>query len=192
MLQHGEMVHSQYAQLIAALNANDTQYKELRDVYARYRDKLPAPEVLERYHTYHDCGKHLCEIIDGCTGKRQFPNHAEISAKQYATIFPEDGFTKQLIAMDMNFHILRGDDLIRTCRSPFAPILYFTAWAEINANAEMFGGRQSESYKIKRSRLIQAGKKLLNHKENNNVAILNVQAQPSAGEENLSVQGVQL
>jgi hypothetical protein len=175
MHQHGESVHHQYKELLLALGNDAVEYKELRDVYAKYAGKLPSPEILERYHIYHDCGKHLCLTIDEATGKRQFPNHAEISSKQYATIFPEDGFTKQLIAMDMDFHILRGDDLLKTCRSPFAPILYFTAWAEVNANAEMFGGRQSESYKIKRSRLIQAGKKLLNHnKENNNVAILNV------------------
>jgi hypothetical protein len=61
----------------------------------------------------------------------------------------------------MDFHLLKGDDLIKLCESPFAPILYFTAWAEINSNATMFGGYESESYKIKRSRLIQAGKKLL-------------------------------
>lgn len=161
MLQHGLSVHEHYKALLQELTSDNVECKELRALYAKYKSKLPPAEVLERYHVYHDCGKHLCLTID--CGKRHFPNHAEISSKQYAAIFPEDGFTKQLIAMDMDFHHMRGDDLLRTCHSPFAPILYFTAWAEINANAEMFGGRDSESYKIKRSRLIQAGKKLLNN-----------------------------
>ncbi len=161
MLQHGQSVHYHYNLLMNELAGGTVECKELRALYERYKGKLPPASVLERYHVYHDCGKHICLEIN-CDGKRTFPNHAEHSAKQFSLIFPEDGFTKQLIAKDMDFHILRGDDLLKTCRSPFAPILYFTAWAEVNANAEMFGGRESESYKIKRSRLIQAGKKLFN------------------------------
>lgn len=161
MLQHGQLVHEKYKELIAKLDANDIEYAELHALYARYGRSLPPSAVLESYHVYHDCGKHLTLTI-GEDGKRRYPNHHEASARQYSHIFPEDGFTTTLIRMDMDFHILRGDDLLRLCRSPFAPILCFTAWAEINANAEMFGGKESESYKIKRSRLIQAGKKLLN------------------------------
>lgn len=157
MLQHGQLVHEEYKKLIAT---QDIECAELKQLFARFGSRLPPAEVLERYHVYHDCGKHLTLTIED--GKRRFPNHAEISSKQYLTIFPEDCFTGQLIRMDMDFHILRGDDLLKLCRSPFASILYFTAWAEINANAGMFGGKESESYKIKRSRLIQAGKKLLN------------------------------
>lgn len=159
MLQHGQLVHEKYKELISSLAAGTSKHAELNALYSKYN--LPPPSVLERYHVYHDCGKHLCETI-GEDGRRRFPNHAEVSAQQYAHLFPEDGFTINLIRRDMDFHALKGDDLVQLCKSPFAPILYFTAWAEINANAEMFGGTESESYKIKRSRLIQAGKKLLN------------------------------
>jgi hypothetical protein len=159
MVQHGQSVHAHYKQLIESL-ADGGECKELRQLYAKFGKSLPPPSVLERYHVYHDCGKHLCLTID--CGKKHFPNHAEWSARQYSHLFPEDGFTTALIRHDMDFHILRGDDIKALWKSPFAPILYFTAWAEINANAEMFGGRDSESYKIKRSRLIQAGKKFLN------------------------------
>lgn len=161
MLEHGHKVHDAYKELIADLDASSTKYAELLPIYAKFKTHLPPAKVLENYHIMHDCGKHLVLTIND--GKRHFPNHAEASANQFAIIFPEDGFSKQLIAMDMDFHLHRGDDLLRTCRSPFAPILYFTAWAEINANAEMFGGKSSDSYKIKRSRLIKAGKKLLNN-----------------------------
>lgn len=162
MLQHGQSVHGHYRQLLQELISDNVECKELRALYVKYKSKLPPAEVLERYHVYHDCFKHGVITIDE-NGKRHFPNHAEASANQFSIIFPEDGFTKQLIAMDMDFHLLRGDDLLRTCHSPFAPILYFTAHAEVEANASIFGGRDSESYKIKRSRLIQAGKKLLNN-----------------------------
>lgn len=157
MLQHGQAVHAQYLQLISDLQSGQTDCKELQQLWAEFGDRLPPPSALSKYHIYHDCGKHLCLTIED--GKRRFPNHAEWSAKQYAHIFPDDGFTTALIRHDMDFHMLRGDELKKLWKSPFAPILYFTAWAEINANAEMFGGRESESYKIKRSRLIQAAKK---------------------------------
>lgn len=161
MLQHGELVHLKYKQLIAALEAGDPEYSCIQALFDQF--KLPPAEVLERYQTCHDCGKHLClEISED--GKRRFPNHSEVSAQQFLIIYPDDGFSAALIRQDMGFHTLRGEELIKLCGSPFAPVLYFTAWAEIEANAEMFGGKGSESFKIKRSRLIQAGKKLTQRK----------------------------
>ena len=161
MLQHGESVHRHYKELIASIERGERP--EFDALYSMLR--LPAAEVLKAYHIYHDCGKPLClTVVDG---KRQYPHHAAVSAEQYLRIFPTEGFTAALIKNDMNFHIMKGDDLLKFCKSPFAPILYFTAWAEIAANAEMFGGTQSESYKIKRSRLIQSGKKLLNSLKGN-------------------------
>jgi hypothetical protein len=160
MLQHGQMVYEKYKALIAALDLGLGDPILLK-IYEKYKGHLPPTKILKRYMWLHDCGKGLCLEI-GEDGKRRFPNHAEVSANQFANLFPEDGFTTTLIRMDMDFHILRGDDLIRLCRSPLSPILYFTAWAEIFANAEMFGGIESDSFKIKAKRLIQAGKKLLN------------------------------
>lgn len=164
MLQHGQLVHEKYKLLMwlmSTLEADDIEYAQLLRIYKKVQHQLPPVEVLERYHVYHDCGKHLALTIDE-DGKRRYPDHASISSRQYLHLFPEETLTAHLIERDMDFHTLRGDDLIKLCRSPFAPILYFTAWAEIEANAEMFGGKESESYKIKRSRLLQAGKKLLN------------------------------
>jgi hypothetical protein len=163
MLQHGQSVHAQYRQIQRDFELGQLDCKELQALYLRFGHELPDAESLERYHVYHDCGKHLC-VIQTAEGKKQFPNHAAVSAQQYGILFPEDSTTKQLISLDMAFHTLRGEELLRLCINPLAPVLYFTAWAEVNANAQMFGGRSSESYKIKRSRLIQAGKKLLSNK----------------------------
>lgn len=159
MLQHGELVHKKYKLLMTQLSEGTTKYAELRSLFMQY--KLPPPSILANYHIYHDCGKHLTLTI-GEDGKRRFPNHAEVSANQYSHIFPDDQFTVNLIRKDMDFHTLRGDDLMDLLKHPLAPALYFSAWAEIMANAEMFGGEDSDSYKIKAKRLIQAGKKLLN------------------------------
>lgn len=162
LLQHGEMVHSHYVELISQLDAGYHECPELNKLWSLLKHSIPPLDIIKRYHVYHDCGKHLCLEI-GEDGKRHFPNHAEYSAAQYAHIFPEDGFITTLIRRDLDFHTLKGDDILQLWKSPFAPALYFTAWAEISANAEMFGGKQSDSYKIKRSRLIQAGKKYLNN-----------------------------
>lgn len=156
MLQHGESVAAQYGLLIEQLESG-TCDSTLASLYQKLKTKLPPPEALVRYHIYHDCCKHLCLEVDE-QGRRHFPNHAEWSAKQFELIFPEDKFAAVLIRKDMDFHTMKGEELQQLCKSPFAPILYFTAWAEINANAEMFGGRDSTSYKIKAKKLLKAAK----------------------------------
>lgn len=150
MLKHGQLVHQKYKDLITS-SGHDKPDKFIDKI----RNKLPPPEVLKAYHIYHDCGKHLCLEVDE-QGRRHFPNHAEWSSKQFAYIFPDDTFSAVLIAKDMDFHTKRGEELCALCKSPFAPILLLTAFAEINANASMFGGQQSDSYKIKFKRLMKA------------------------------------
>ena len=161
MLQHGQMVHESYIQLIADLDANaeDPAFQKL---YAMTRDKLLSIDALKNYHIYHDCGKHI-EIEYDAEGRRHFPNHAANSAMQYAILFRQDVNTQFLILHDMCFHIGKGDDLMWLFQHPLGPSLFFTALAEINANCQMFGGRNSQSYKIKRSRLIQTSKKYLKY-----------------------------
>lgn len=113
-------------------------------------------ETIRKYQIYHDCGKHLCRVIED--GKQRFPNHAYWSSAQYLNIW-HDHLIAMLILRDMDFHTLKGDDLIDLWRQPLAPTLYFTAWAEIIANSEMFGGFDSTSFKIKKKALISAAKK---------------------------------
>lgn len=164
MLEHGQRVHDSYVQLRSDLIASQFEQDEpaLQAWFNRIRETMPetllAPEDLRAYHVYHDCGKHLVLCTDD-TGRRHFPDHALASAVQYKALFPNDPKTHWLIAHDMDFHTMRGDDLRVLWTQPLAATLYLTAWAEIRANAAMFGGLESESYKIKRSRLLQAAKK---------------------------------
>jgi hypothetical protein len=155
MLQHGQQVHEEYILLTERLQAG-TEHEILQRIYNQV--KLPPIDVLKNYHLFHDDGKPFCLEI-GEDGKRRFPNHAEKSAEIYLQVFPEDKFTAMLIKSDMLFHNSKMCDIIDLWNNPIAPILYFTAWAEINANAKMFGGKDSTSYKIKAKHLIQAGKK---------------------------------
>ncbi len=164
MLEHGQRVHDAYVQLHAGLVASNFEETEpaLQAWFDRIQEStahtLLSPNAARMYHAYHDCGKHLVLCTDD-TGRRHFPDHASASAMQYQAIFPNDHQTQWLIAHDMDFHTMRGDALRALWDEPLAATLYLTAWAEIRANAAMFGGLESESYKIKRSRLLQAAKK---------------------------------
>ncbi len=160
MLEHGQAVHEQYQQLVAALCAGNAPHAVLNQLYGQHSSAIAPATQLRAYHLYHDCGKPLCLTVTA-DGKRQFPDHARVSSEQYLAVFPEDQSTARLILRDMDFHTARGAELLELCADPDAITLYLTAWAEVAANAAIFGGTTSESYKIKRSRLISAGKKLL-------------------------------
>jgi hypothetical protein len=77
-------------------------------------------------------------------------------------VFPDEYKVAELIRLDLQLHILRGEELAEFIKvnSALIPTLYFTAWAEIMANAAMFGGIESTSFKIKRKHLIAVGKKI--------------------------------
>jgi hypothetical protein len=148
--RHGREVHDWYKKLCA-----DPTLTGDAKIIAWFEEYVPAD--LKQYHFFHDCGKPFCQTIDE-NGKEHYPNHSEMSAKKYIEMFGS-GPVADMILHDMDFHTKRGDDLVNTWRLSFADHLYATAWAEIFANAELFGGRESDSFKIKRKRLIQALKK---------------------------------
>lgn len=144
MLQHGEMVREEYQKLLLCLP----------EYILDLRDLVLSSEITDRYQVFHDCGKPYC-VSDG---EARFPNHAETSASTWLSLHPEDKIVADLMRHDMDFHLGTHD-----WTSPLAPTLYLTAWAELFANANMFGGVESTSFKIKRKRLIKAGKDYVRH-----------------------------
>jgi hypothetical protein len=165
MIEHGESVHNNYTQLLNQLEGGKEIINLPRSIYELY-DKtkhLLVPNFTAyRYHLYHDCGKPLC-LVETSDGKRQYPNHEIWSSRQFLEIWSTDYKTATLILMDMDFHKLRGDDLVELWKDPLAATLYWTAWAEVISNSKMFGGYESDSFKIKRKRLINAAKKYGNN-----------------------------
>lgn len=114
-------------------------------------DLFPLDKI-KKYTIFHDCGKPDCiTIIDG---KRHFPNHAEISYQVFKEFDPE---VADLIRDDMVMH-LKGE--LPNWERRHALTLLIVALAEIHANAEMFGGIDSDSFKIKWKRINQKGKQL--------------------------------
>ena len=148
-LQHGQSVNYWYL----TLYADQTMFghPEIEEWAKSYHVK-----DLRAYHFNHDCSKPYIRIIDE-SGKEHYPNHSFESSKRYIAEHGHDQFA-DMILHDMDFHTKRGEELKETWSLPYSDDLYFTAWSEIFANAELFGGRESDSFKIKRKRLIKAFK----------------------------------
>lgn len=117
-------------------------------------------ETIRLYNIYHDCGKPFCLVVTE-DGRRHFPNHAEESAKVWSSI-SDNKKVGELIGLDMLLHTCNAKELealnldIKT-----AFTLLITALAELHSNAEMFGGIQSTSFKIKYKRWNKRGKQIL-------------------------------
>jgi hypothetical protein len=156
MLDHGKMVASSYDELIDQLESGTHEIQLLNDLYELLKNNLVDSLAIRRYQVYHDCGKPFCEP----TEERKYPDHARHSSEQWLTLFPEDVDIAELMRLDMVFHEGADESFYH---HRLAPTLYLTAWAEIYANCQMFGGTNSTSFKIKKKKLIQQGKKFIKH-----------------------------
>jgi hypothetical protein len=106
------------------------------------------------YHYNHDISKpYIIEYDEN--GNPHYPNHSYHSHLLYIERFGHDQYA-DMILHDMDFHKKRGDDINKVWLLHYSNHLYATAWAEIYANSELFGGIDSTSFKIKRKQLIKA------------------------------------
>lgn len=152
MLQHGKMVHREYRKLIDRLNSEEEDVF-LCEMYKILKPLLLDEKTIRRYQIFHDCGKPFSNQENG----KKFADHAKHSANQWRELFPSDVVIFDLMLYDMAFHEGASDEIYRM---QIAPTLYLTAWAELYANCRMFGGEESTSFKIKKKKLTQQGKKL--------------------------------
>ena len=159
ILQHGEAVASKFKDLINGR----TEGFRLPDWFIQNEDflkaRLPNLELLETYHIYHDCGKPYCRTVDA-DGKQHFPDHARISGAIWRTL-GGDPTIARFIEHDMDMHLLKPADAAAYPHLDLAPTLLLTALAELHANADMFGGIESTSFKIKWKCLNKVGNILI-------------------------------
>lgn len=167
MLKHGEMVYEEYRKIIQAIESKNEDYfsnigfsfewEFIEKLYSYQYDV----DTMKSYQIYHDCGKHLSKTIDE-NGKIHYPNHAQYSSDLYGQYF-NNPIAQDLILKDLNFHSFKCDQIVEWIEAENKQTLaslYITAWSELLANASLFGGIDSDSFKIKRKKLIQSGKKL--------------------------------
>jgi hypothetical protein len=125
--------------------------------------KLFDDEIMDAYTLYHDCGKPYCRTVDA-EGKQHFPDHANVSHQVWTKIFPDKPNTAligNLIKMDMDIHCLKSEQLEAFAERPEAISLLITGLCEIHANASMFGGIESTSFKIKWKQIDKRGRQIL-------------------------------
>jgi uncharacterized protein YlaN (UPF0358 family) len=172
VLEHGISVKNYLFDLINHLRSNTPlQYEwKLPDWVLENKDlllsSLPDDETLELYTVYHDCGKPFCLEIDE-NGKRHFPNHAEVSYQIFNQVF-NNSVAAELILHDMDIHLLKSDGVVQFCQNLHALTLLLTGLAELHSNAQMFGGLDSTSFKIKWKCINQRGKQIINQLKNKN------------------------
>lgn len=150
---HGLMVAERYADLIGPRSMEWRLPDWVDD--PKIKDHLLSPELMHRYHLYHDCGKPACRTPEG-----RFPDHAAVSKR----VWLENGGDAEvgdLIGMDMDVHLLKGEGLAEFAARPQAAALLLTALSEIHANAGMFGGIESTSFKIKWKHINKRGRQVL-------------------------------
>jgi len=110
-------------------------------------DLLLPSNIMQEYHVYHDCGKPFCVEVDK-NGNSHFPSHAKKSKEIWQFIKGNKQVGK-LIEMDMDIHLLKNEGVEEFSKRKEAVSLIFTGLAEVHSNAEMFGGIDSKSFKIK-------------------------------------------
>lgn len=159
--EHCLSVQQHSLQLIKLLNDPSLIHNyKLPDWFFQYRtdilNYLLPINIIEQYTLFHDCGKPYCIIYDEM-GKRHFPNHAEVSANTWLAA-GGDIKVAELIRMDMLIHTMKSADINSFITLPEAITLLIAGLAEIHANAEMFGGIESVSFKIKWKQINKCGK----------------------------------
>lgn len=160
MLDHGLSVWKYTSKLLDG----DTADMKLPSWYTEHKSKILSNiherETIRLYNIYHDCGKHLVRTVDA-EGKVHYPNHAEAS-KQAWLDAGGNSVVANLIGLDMIMHTENQEQIrTRNLSKKNLHTLLLTSLAECHANAEMFGGVDSTSFKIKWKKIDKIGRQLL-------------------------------
>lgn len=132
----------------------------IRNNFQKIQANQAPSQIVRDYLEWHDCGKPYCATT--IEGRTSFPNHAAISKDLFlrAGGNPESA---KLIGLDMLFHTTKPAEMKNlTLDTPTLFTLMMSGWAALFSNAQMFGGFESESYKIKASQMTSRCKKILN------------------------------
>lgn len=165
VLDHGYMVHDYFLDLLSYLNGGTLKYSWRMPAWVNdnkdfiIKNLLPL-DILKQYQIYHDIGKPFCLTIDD-DGKRHFYDHADISYQVWKTIGGNEQIG-QLIKSDMDIHLLKGEEVDSFSIRQEAISLLLTGLTEVHANASMFGGIESTSFKIKFKHIDKRGKQIIN------------------------------
>jgi hypothetical protein len=159
--EHGLSVYHHTNAILQILKLGEcNSYYKIPDWMLEHRkeilERIMSDDIIKEYTIHHDCGKPYCLTIDDA-GKKHFPNHAEVS---YNTWISVEGSLQaaRLMKMDMMIHTMKASDIDEFIKQPEAMTLLIVGLAEVHANGEMFGGFDSDSFKIKWNQINRRGK----------------------------------
>lgn len=159
---HGVSVYEHFLQLIDILENNIPAHSwKLPEWIFRYRKQILASllphETIKRYLIFHDCGKTICTVYDA-DGKRHFPDHAKHSSDLWLSLGGSEQEAR-LMRMDMMIHTMKADDIDEFVKNKEEAVtLLLAGLCEIHSNAKMFGGIDSQSFKIKYKQIDRRGR----------------------------------
>lgn len=146
------------------LITNNTNSFRLPLWYLKYNNQLLTNiydfKTIKHYTIWHDISKPFIKQIDE-SGKVHYPDHANKSAELFRNHIRNDNIIIDLIGLDMLCHTSSFEEICKL-KLPTKIIctLLISALAELHSNAELFGGIESDSFKIKFKRLEKLGSKL--------------------------------
>ena len=163
VLEHGQQVWARTVQLIEYLMTGvpptDWRLPQWVEQYRRPLFRELAPDfIIREYTLFHDCGKPYCLA----TPERKFPDHAQKSAETWISVGGNE-WAADLMRRDMQIHTIKADGVESFAAYEWATTLMLVGLAEIHANAQMFGGLESQSFKIKCKQIDRRGRAICKH-----------------------------
>lgn len=142
-------------------------------------NRLLEDGIIEEYLTWHDIGKPFCFSQDE-NGRWHFPEHATISADIWISANTKNGrlsyndvIISYLMCHDLDLLIMKPSEADAYEITKFTPTQILCAFAAIYSNSGMFGGLESESFKIKKKKLLKSSQRIIRRmKENKNEQLL--------------------
>jgi hypothetical protein len=166
--QHGLSVWKYSQDLIGYMEGRALQLQwRLPDWIDKYKanilDALGDTSDMQSYCLYHDCGKPYCRQVDEI-GKVRFPDHAAVSKSVYLKVSENDESVAKLIGWDMILHTSKAEEIERYMNEEWtvkeAITLLVAALAEVHSNASLFGGIESDSFKMKWKTIDKRGRQI--------------------------------
>lgn len=163
VLAHGQSVWAFYQDLHNHIVLGEPLKFEWRLpdwIHSKALWEAQAPtSTIEEYAVHHDCGKPFCRVVDS-EGRQHFPDHALWSEKVWRATGGSDQAAR-LMGMDMDIHLLKADGLEAFASRPEWGTLLVVGLCEVHSNATMFGGIDSNSFKMKWKQISRRGKALV-------------------------------
>jgi len=155
--EHGSLVAARFRDL---MNTEPNMTWRLPSWFTENADWIretlaPDFDIISTYQLWHDLSKPLCRVVDEA-GRAHYPDHALVGERIWLSL-GGDAAIGRLIGRDMDMHTMKPSMAESYKHLDIALILLTTALCELHANASMFGGAESDSFKIKFKNLERLG-----------------------------------